>query len=142
MPATVPHVNGISASGDLASKFIGIISTRRTEVTDTLTRKRRELRDLPREVGDQGDKAADSECRHTMHTDLARLAREQQRLDAAYVRITNGTYGFCADPSCREEIDARRLDVDPCAVLCRDCAVERDTTGSPKLPPGCRPRRS
>ena len=140
MPASFTHANGHSIGEDLISRFLGIISTRQTEVTDNIIRKRRELRDLPREEGDQGDKGAAAEYRHTMAADLARLGREQQRLNAAYERIKRGTYGFCADPSCREEIDAKRLDVDPCAVFCRDCAASRDTTGLPKLPPGTRPR--
>ncbi|MFW2367012.1 MAG: TraR/DksA family transcriptional regulator [Desulforhopalus sp.] len=48
--------------------------------------------------------------------------REQQlvRIDAALERIEEDEYGYCA--SCDEEINRRRLDVDPANPFCVDCA--------------------
>jgi DnaK suppressor protein len=45
---------------------------------------------------------------------------EVARIDAALVRITDGTYGRCA--RCGELIEPRRLEVNPYAVQCTDCA--------------------
>lgn len=42
------------------------------------------------------------------------------RIDAALERIEEGEYGYCA--SCDEEINRRRLDVDPANPFCIDCA--------------------
>ncbi len=47
-------------------------------------------------------------------------SHEIARLEAALARIDAGTYGECL--RCGEEIDARRLEVDPAATLCIDCA--------------------
>lgn len=47
-------------------------------------------------------------------------ARELQRIDAALRRIEDGEYGWCAE--CGEAIAGRRLEVDPCASLCVNCA--------------------
>lgn len=47
-------------------------------------------------------------------------ARELQRIDAALRRIDDGEYGWCAE--CGDAIADRRLEVDPCASLCVNCA--------------------
>lgn len=43
-----------------------------------------------------------------------------QRIDSALKRIEDGEYGYCS--ACDEVISARRLEVDPGALLCIDCA--------------------
>lgn len=43
---------------------------------------------------------------------------------AALERIDNGDYGLCE--SCEEMIDRRRLEFDPTAVLCIDCATKAE----------------
>ena len=45
---------------------------------------------------------------------------EQARIEAALKRIDDDEYGWCAD--CGDEIGARRLEVDPTAYLCVNCA--------------------
>ena len=45
---------------------------------------------------------------------------EVARIDAALARIAAGTYGRCA--RCGELIGARRLEANPYAVQCTDCA--------------------
>ena len=43
-----------------------------------------------------------------------------QRIDAALKRIEKGEFGLCLQ--CEEEINPKRLEVDPTAPLCIDCA--------------------
>lgn len=52
--------------------------------------------------------------------------REQmlRKITAAILRLDKGGYGECAD--CDEPINARRLDFDPTATLCIDCASQRE----------------
>ncbi|WP_045319032.1 MULTISPECIES: TraR/DksA family transcriptional regulator [Brevundimonas] len=50
----------------------------------------------------------------------AQRALEIRRIDAALQRLEEGEYGWCAD--CGEAIAPRRLDLDPCAAVCIDCA--------------------
>ena len=49
-----------------------------------------------------------------------RRQAERARVAAALRRIESGDYGYCLN--CDEEIDVRRLDIDPAAPLCLDCA--------------------
>ena len=54
-----------------------------------------------------------------VETDRRRLA-EIQRLEAALERIDTEDYGYCV--SCDEEIPAKRLEFDPAAAVCIECA--------------------
>ena len=45
---------------------------------------------------------------------------ELRRVEAALARLDEGEYGACVD--CGEEIEPKRLDLDPTAPLCMDCA--------------------
>ncbi len=47
-----------------------------------------------------------------------------QKIAAALERIDNGDYGGCK--SCEEPIDRKRLEFDPTAVLCIDCATKAE----------------
>ena len=47
-------------------------------------------------------------------------AVELARLDQAMRRLEDGEYGWCA--TCGEEIAAARLEVDPAAAVCVECA--------------------
>ncbi len=49
---------------------------------------------------------------------------ELRLIEAALGRINAGDYGFCL--SCGEEIAAKRLELDPTASLCIDCAQIQD----------------
>ena len=53
-----------------------------------------------------------------------RRETELQRIAAALQRIESGDYGYCLE--CDEEIAAARLEIDPAAVLCINCASKRD----------------
>ncbi len=50
----------------------------------------------------------------------SRRRREMARIEAALARMEEGEYGVCV--ACDEEIDPRRLDNDPAAATCIDCA--------------------
>jgi DnaK suppressor protein len=47
-------------------------------------------------------------------------ARDLQRIDAALRRIEDDEYGYCSD--CGDEIAGKRLEIDPMANLCVNCA--------------------
>lgn len=49
-----------------------------------------------------------------------RAADELQRIEAALRRCDSGDYGYCM--RCDEAINPRRLEFDPTATLCIDCA--------------------
>ncbi|KAA9008328.1 TraR/DksA family transcriptional regulator [Histidinibacterium aquaticum] len=50
----------------------------------------------------------------------ARRSGRLRAIAAAVERIEEGEFGFCED--CGDFIGWRRLDLDPCAVRCTDCA--------------------
>ncbi len=50
----------------------------------------------------------------------ARRASEIRRIEAALRRMADGDYGYCAE--CGELIGERRLEIDPAAPRCADCA--------------------
>lgn len=50
----------------------------------------------------------------------ARRAGEIRRIEAALRRLEAGDYGYCA--ACGEVIPDQRLEIDPAAARCADCA--------------------
>lgn len=52
-----------------------------------------------------------------------RRAAELRRIAAALSRIDDGEFGYCS--ICGDEIARRRLELDPAAPLCVDCASGR-----------------
>lgn len=50
----------------------------------------------------------------------ARRAQEIRRIDAALQRVEDDEYGWCAE--CGEAIEEKRLELDPAAPRCADCA--------------------
>ena len=56
-----------------------------------------------------------------MSRELGRRRRlELQKIDSALARIDSGDFGWCL--RCGEEVDIRRLELDPAAPLCIGCA--------------------
>ena len=53
-----------------------------------------------------------------------RRALQLQRITGALQRIDKESFGLCA--RCEEEIHLKRLELDPTAVLCIDCANKRE----------------
>lgn len=50
-----------------------------------------------------------------------------RQIDNALLRLKGDEYGICEE--CGEEIDERRLNVMPFALLCRDCQEEKELMG-------------
>ena len=50
----------------------------------------------------------------------ARRAQELRRIEAALQRVEAGEYGFCV--ACGEDIEPKRLEIDPAAPRCAACA--------------------
>lgn len=67
-----------------------------------------------------GDEAQSEEEQERIALVGAAETAELARVDGALARIEAGTYGKCA--SCGERIEPRRLDANPYAVQCADCA--------------------
>ncbi len=51
---------------------------------------------------------------------LQRLRTRQRKLEAALDRVAAGSYGLCCQ--CQVAIDPERLQADPAAVFCSECA--------------------
>ena len=49
-----------------------------------------------------------------------RRAKEMRRIDAALKRLDDGEYGWCVE--CGEAIEPKRLEADPAAPRCTQCA--------------------
>ncbi len=49
-----------------------------------------------------------------------RRKNELSRIEAALTRVENDDYGYCV--TCDEEISEKRLELDPSAPFCIDCA--------------------
>jgi DnaK suppressor protein len=59
---------------------------------------------------------------------VQRRALQLRRIQAALARIDANEYGRCQ--SCDEEIPAKRLEVDPTALYCIQCASEQEQGSS------------
>jgi DnaK suppressor protein len=90
----------------------------RTEERDTEPADGSEPGDEVMDVGDAGAQASES-----MDRDLAlgTLRRRQEQLQAALVRLDDGTFGTCR--TCGARIDDERLEVRPETEFCRDHAA-------------------
>lgn len=53
-----------------------------------------------------------------------RLSSQQLKIRSALGRIAAGTYGLCCE--CETELELERLQGEPAAVFCADCAAERE----------------
>jgi len=54
-----------------------------------------------------------------------RREETMRRIEAALKRIDNDEYGYCA--RCDEPINPKRLEFDPTATLCIDCASQAES---------------
>ena len=102
------------------------LQRRRRVILETSRRADAEIEALRAAVRDpEFEEGAQSE--HEQFT-LARLTETQRheilQIDAALARIEAGEYGVCRD--CGGEIDPRRLQALPYAVLCTECASHRE----------------
>lgn len=98
--------------------------------------------DLEKLMADHGEDSRPVELDQTRVGRLSRMdamqdqemAREKQRrrlvelerIEAALRRIAEGDYGYCV--KCGDEIATKRLDLDPTASTCIDCAHQAERT--------------
>ena len=99
-----------------------------------LTERRREVARILAAVEDAAA-AVEADPQHTGGTEqldelqqreiasdaARRRRRELLRIEAALGRVESGEYGHCL--ACGAPIPEARLDLDPAAVLCMDCAA-------------------
>lgn len=72
---------------------------------------------------DLPEQATELEDDDPLHGQIAVLNDEIASVTAALRRIDEGTYGECVN--CGEDISQKRLEVQPEATLCIDCASRR-----------------
>lgn len=106
---------------------------RRDTILETARRAQSELEALRGAERDpEFEEGAQSE--HEQYT-LSLLGEVQRRqvamIDAALARIDAGEYGVCVD--CESEIDPKRLQALPFALLCTECATRRERGLVPEL---------
>lgn len=99
---------------------------RRRTILETAERAQLELEALRGAERDpEFEEGAQNE--HEQYT-LSLLGEAQRRqvamIDAALARIAQGEYGVCVD--CGTDIDPKRLQALPFALLCTDCATRRE----------------
>jgi DnaK suppressor protein len=106
---------------------------RRRTILETARRAQEELEALRGAERDpEFEEGAQRE--QEQHT-LSLLGEAQRRLvatiDAALARTETGEYGVCLD--CKSEIDLKRLQALPFALLCAECATRRERGLAPEL---------
>ncbi|MFO7304011.1 MAG: TraR/DksA family transcriptional regulator [Gammaproteobacteria bacterium] len=106
----------------------------REEIRSTLERSSDETHvQLAHTVRDEGDDSFLDLIVHLNLSDIDRDAQELRRIDAALLRIQEGTFGYCSD--CDQEIPWERLRAEPTAVRCVRCQELYERTHvSPSTP--------
>jgi DnaK suppressor protein len=107
------------------------ISERRDALTDEIRRDLERARAEPYAAvagatPDSGDEAAADLIADVGEAEVTRDLGELRGLEGALKRLTDGTYGLCAD--CGEEIPFARLRAQPYAVRCLACQERRERT--------------
>lgn len=99
---------------------------RRRTILETASRAQAELEALRGAERDpEFEEGAQNEHEQYTLTLLGEAQRKQvSMIDAALARIGAGEYGVCVD--CETEIDPKRLQALPFALLCTDCATRRE----------------
>ncbi|MBZ0215698.1 MAG: TraR/DksA family transcriptional regulator [Fimbriimonadaceae bacterium] len=108
-------------------KFQSILEAKRAELVElsalssgargTVTLDQQSVGRLSRMDAMQGQAMA-QEAERRRHMDI-------QRIDAALARIAAGDFGYCVQ--CDEPIAEKRLEIDPAASVCINCAGKSKT---------------
>ena len=115
-----------------------VIDERRTALLDELRRDLGQARadTLDELAGPAPDPGDESVARMIAELDQAEVSRdvgELRQLDEARRRFDEGSYGVCSD--CGNEIDYRRMRVNPAATRCVHCQHRYEKTyGTPARP--------
>jgi DnaK suppressor protein len=97
------------------------------ELREDVERTRKDSHeDLAGTAPDRGDESVASLIADLDHADLGRDLTELRGLEAARTRLTEGSYGVCAN--CGGEIGFERLRANPAAVRCIDCQAQHEKT--------------
>jgi RNA polymerase-binding protein DksA len=72
-----------------------------------------------RSGNDDVDMYMEESGKKIMNTMLSQSSKQLEAIDAALLRIENGTYGICIQ--CGKHIPTERLEAIPFALLCIDC---------------------
>lgn len=54
---------------------------------------------------------------------MERMVIRRRKIEAALARLDSCTYGLCC--ACQSDLEPERLNADPAAVFCQECAAER-----------------
>ncbi|HLU77236.1 MAG TPA: TraR/DksA family transcriptional regulator [Burkholderiales bacterium] len=107
------------------------LQKRRSQLIEEISEKLRAARDpTSSEQADElievGDAAIADLLTHTSLAESQRDVQELQEIEAALARITDGSFGVCAQ--CGKEIEAARLQAHPTALRCIHCQEEYERT--------------
>lgn len=123
MPLTQTEVDEMSATIEDRRKALG------TEIQSDIARSRSDsFGAIAGEAPDSGDQAMAALVADTDNAETNRDIRELQELDAARVRIEEGSYGICND--CGDDIPIARLRAYPGAMRCITCQSLYERTHS------------
>jgi DnaK suppressor protein len=130
MPLTHTEIDEMKATIDNRRKTLG------AEIQSDIARSRSDsFGAIAGEAPDSGDQAMAALVADTDNAETNRDIRELQELDAAMVRIAEGSYGTCTD--CGDDIPIARLRAYPGAMRCITCQSIYERTHShpsePKL---------
>ncbi len=102
--------------------FKALIEARKREISDTRARFSRDTGAVELDQSKVGRLSRmDAMQIQEMNLEAERRRnRELAALDHALNRIENQNYGICSE--CDEDINPKRLEVDPVALLCINCA--------------------
>ena len=113
------------------------VEKRRAELIAELREDAARARDEPYSehagiAPDTGDESVATLIADLEQADLTRDLDELRAMDAAWQRITDGTYGTCVD--CGGDIGSERLKANPAAARCVTCQERHEKTygGNPK----------
>lgn len=98
-----------------------------SELREDIERVRKDRHeDLAGQAPDPGDESVATLIADLDRADADRDFSELRGLDAARMRIADGSYGVCAN--CGGEIGFERLRANPAAVRCIDCQAQHEKT--------------
>lgn len=111
------------------AELLSELQNRFKQLTSAIYDDREDLASIG--VGERGGNDMGDESNQELETILGlgraeRDSAELALLERAISRLQKGTYGLCVD--CEEEIDAKRLEVNPTAERCMDCQENLENT--------------
>jgi RNA polymerase-binding protein DksA len=106
----------------------------REEIRSTLARSNDESHVRISELArDEGDDSFSDLIVDLNLSDIDRDAQELRRIDAALLRLKEGTFGRCVD--CDQPIPVARLEAEPTAVRCIGCQERYEKTHATQSTP-------